>query len=381
MKKFLLLSVILVFVLVAKAQLSENDRNIALQLVQKNSSGIGLLPNDLDNSIITGTYIIPGSAIRMVYLQQSFRSIPVYNHLHVLAFKEDKLVSVAGNRIASIEQKIADDRSTPAISAIDAVQTASAESKVKIQEVIIPSAILRDGQKFEFGRLGVSSENIFAELIWFPIGERNEVKLVWQVFIAPQNTSDYWLIRVDAHTNTVINKENLTISCNWGDGDHSAKEHFAANAKTDQNSVASQNENKLTGENKPLVVNNVTYRVVKYPAESPQHPGGTPVTQNNPWTMSPGNATTLGWHYDGSIYYDSLRGNNAFAYEDRDANNLPGYSALSSTAQPNLTFDFVPDFTLEPIIRAPVPNQQFNTTNLFYWNNLMHDLSYIYGFR
>ena len=56
------------------------------------------------------------------------------------------------------------------------------------------------------------------------------------------------------------------------------------------------------------------------------------------------------------------------------------FSALSTTAQPNLTFDFVPDFTLEPVIRAPAPNQQFNTTNLFYWNNLMHDLSYIYGF-
>jgi hypothetical protein len=27
-----------------------------------------------------------------------------------------------------------------------------------------------------------------------------------------------------------------------------------------------------------------------------------------------------------------------------------------------------------------VPNQQFNITNLFYWNNLMHDMSYLYGF-
>ncbi len=380
MKKLLLLSVILAGFFVSNAQVSESDRNIALQLVQKNSSGIGLVQNDLDNSIITGTYIIPGSAIRMVYLQQSYRNIPVYNRLHVLAFKQDKLVSVAGSRIAVIEQKISNDRSTPAISVIEAVQTAAAESKVKIQEMIIPSAVLREGQRFEFGRLGVSSENIFAELIWFPVGEGNDVKLAWQVFMAPQNTSDYWLIRVDANTNTVINKENLTISCNWGDGNHSAKEHFAENKNADQNSLALLSETGTKEENEPDVVNNATYRVVKYPSESPIHPGGIPVIHTNPWTMSPGNATTHGWHYDGSIYYDSTRGNNAFAYEDRDANNLPGRSGLSSTAQPNLTFDFVPDFNLEPVVRTPAPNQQFNTTNLFYWNNLVHDLSYIYGF-
>ena len=371
---------------ITKAQVSENDRNIAMQLVQKNSSVIGLSQLDLDNSIIAGTYIIAGSDIRMVYLQQSYKNIPVYNKLHVLAFKNEKNVSVAGSRIAAIEQRISNDRNVPAITAVDAVQTAAAESKVKIQELIIPASILRGGQKFEFGRLGVSSENIFAELIWFPVGEGTDVKLAWQVFMAPQKTSDYWLIRIDALTNTVISKENLTISCNWGDGNHSTEEQFVhgilrtANEKTNQNSVALQSDNKVKEENKPYVVNNVTYRVIKYPAESPIHPGGGHQFHVNPWTMSPGNATTLGWHYDGSIYYDSTRGNNAFAYEDRDANNLPGFSGLSSTPQPNLLFDFTPDYTLEPPVRTPAPNQQFNTTNLFYWNNLMHDLSYLYGF-
>ncbi|MBK7560385.1 MAG: M36 family metallopeptidase [Chitinophagaceae bacterium] len=380
MKKFLLFLSLLVCVIVAKAQVNENDKNIALQLVQKNSAGIGLLQNDLDNSIITGTYIVPGTEIRMVYLQQSLKSIPVYNQLHVLAFKNDQLVSVTGSRIAAIEQKINNDRSTPLITAVDAVQTAATESKVKIQEMIIPVTITRAGQKMEFGKLGVSTENIYAELLWFPVRESNEVKLVWQVFMSPQNSSDYWLIRVDAITNTVISKENLTISCNWGDENHSPKDHLTEKEKTNQNSVAIDNETKLKKANRPFVVDNATYRVIRYPAESPIHPGGGHTFHNNPWTMSPGNATSLGWHNDGSVFYDSTRGNNAFAYDDRDANNLPGRSGLSSTSQPDLTFDFVPDYTLEPVVRTPAPNQQFNTTNLFYWNNLMHDLSYIYGF-
>ena len=134
-------------------------------------------------------------------------------------------------------------------------------------------------------------------------------------------------------------KKIMTISCNWGDGNHSPKDHFAAKEKTNQNSCCLDiSDNKVKEENKPFVVNNATYRVIKYPAESPHSSGWrTSVSHTNPWTMSPGNATTHGWHYDGSIYYDSTRGNNAFAYEDRDANNLPGRSGLSSTPQPDLT--------------------------------------------
>ena len=380
MKKTLLLLFALPGFLFSEAQVSNEDRSLALQLIQKNSSGIGILQSDLDNSFVAGTYNIPGSDIRMVYLQQSYKNIPVYNRLHVLAFRNEKLVSNAGSRINAIEQKISNDRSAPSISAIDAVQTAATESNIKIGEMIIPSAILQEGRKFEFGRLGVSLENIFAELIWFPAEDDNEVKLAWQVFIAPQLTADYWLIRIDAITNKVISKENLTISCNWGDGKHSPKDHFTAQKETNRNFVVLRNESKTKEENKPDVVNTATYRVIKYPAESPQHPGGGHQLVTDPWTMSPGNATTHGWHFDGTTYFDSTRGNNAFAYEDRDANNLPGRSGLTSTPQPGLTFDFTPDYNLEPTVRTPAPNQQFNTTNLFYWNNLIHDLMYIYGF-
>jgi len=380
MRKILLLSGAIIFSLFIHAQVSESDRNTALQLVQKNSAAIGLASNDLDNSIVTGTYIIPGSDIRMVYLQQSYRNIPVYNKLHVLAFKNEKAVSVAGQRVTAIESKTDNDRSAPVYTAIDAVKAAAEDCKASIQEMIIPTAILQEGRKFEFGRLGVSSEKIFAELMWFPLEENGAVKLAWQVFIAPLKTSDYWLIRVDALTNKVISKENMTISCNWGDGHHSPKEHFAATENTNKQKIVLQQDNNAKGTNSPSVVNNATYRVIKYPAESPQHPGGGHQLVTNPWTMTPGNATTHGWHFDGTNYFDSTRGNNAFAYEDRDANNLPGRSGLSSTPQPNLLLDFSPDYTLEPTVRTPAPNQQFNNTYLVYWNTLLHDLSYIFEF-
>ncbi|MGQ0739621.1 MAG: M36 family metallopeptidase [Bacteroidota bacterium] len=380
MRKNLLLTVFLFSAFSVFAQVSETDKATATDLVRKNSSAIGVSFQDIDNSIITGTYIIPGSDVRMVYLQQSYKGIPVYNQLHVLAFRNGKIVSTAGSRVLSIESKV-NSNGAPAIDPVKAVKTALTDINAEAKELIVPVNILNEGRRFEFGSLGVSTENIFAELIWFPVEDGKSARLAWQVFAAPQNSSAYWLIRVDAMTNTVISKEDLTISCNWGpEGTHDGHKHAAKEHQPSQKTFVEKRNNKENREYKNDLINTATYRVIRYPAESPIHPGGAPSLHTDPWLMSPGNATTLQWHDDGTITYDSTRGNNAFAYDDRDANNLPGRSGVSSTPLPNLTLDFVPDFTLEPTVRTPAPNQQFNTTNLFYWNNLMHDLSYLYGF-
>jgi len=375
MKKLFTIFLMLAFVLTSAAQVSETERQLAIDLAVKNKQAIGLSQTDISNSIVINTYIIPGTNIRMLYLQQGFKNIPVYNHLNVLAFKNDLLVSNTGSRIPEFDQRFKTFSETPGVKAVEALQTAMAATGVQPSGFIRPLKILNNGNKLQFGKLGVSAENISAELIWFPVDEGKTVKLAWQVFIAPTNSSDYWLVRVDAATNQMINKESLTVYCNWDAQGNSAGQHQDEPLPA---TVSTTESNQHAGT--PFVVNNASYRVIPYPAESPIHPGGAHTVLTNPWLMAPGNATTLGWHFDGSVYYESTRGNNVYAYEDRDANNLPGLAAVSSTAQPDLTFDFTPNYTLEPVVTAPAPNQQFNTTNLFYWNNLVHDLSYIYGF-
>jgi len=361
------------------AQVNDADKNQAVQLLQKNINAIQLAQHELDNSIVNNTYVIPDSEIRMVHLQQSHLGIPVYNKLLVLAFKNEKAVSVAGERISSIEQRIS-GTAHPEIDATVAVRTALSHVNASPKQLILPVNVSNGGQRYDFGTLGVSSEKIFADLMWFPKSE-SDIRLTWQVFVAPLNSSDYWLIRVDARTNEIIDKESMTISCHWGPENDNGHTHAKNDVvKKELPVLVLKNDNLPKWNYSPQVVNTATYRVVRYPAESPQHPGGVPSLHVDPWTMSPGNATTHGWHFDGNVHYDSTRGNNAFAYEDRDANNQPGYAGLTSTPQPSLTFNFVPDFTLAPTIRTPAPNQQFNTTNLFYWNNLMHDLFYLYGF-
>ncbi len=75
-------------------------------------------------------------------------------------------------------------------------------------------------------------------------------------------------------------------------------------------------------------------------------------------------------------------GNNVEAYLDRDANNAPDTtsgnglsSGHASAANQNFTFTF--DTTVSP---TTATNQAAVVTNLFYYNNIMHDFSYALGF-
>ncbi|TMI64832.1 MAG: hypothetical protein E6H07_02645 [Bacteroidetes bacterium] len=393
MRKILLLTALLVSAFFSQAQgIDEKDRSAALQLVNANKEKLGLSSDDISNLIVQSSYIIQGTNIRMAYMQQAYKGKPVFNKMLVLAFKNGSIVSQAGGLLGSMQDRTSNHSGDPVVKVNDALATALADRKVKVVSSINDPVQSRTSSRLVYGKLGVASEDITAELVWMPTNNEKQYKLAWQFFIAPNKSQDMWLVRVDANTNSVLGVENLTVYCNWDNKAHSVDEHYKDHATTSAineltNSIAKTFVTKHDGSKKnydwqyrPFVVNSAIYRVVKYPAESPQHPGGTPQTHTNPWTWAPGNATTLGWHNDGIADQNDTRGNNVIAVEDADANNTGGLLAISTTALPDLSFNFTPDFTVAPTQTTPVPNQQFNITNLFYWNNLMHDLTYLYGF-
>lgn len=380
MRKVLLLSVLLVCAFVSFAQVDNRAKEAALQLVRQNSAAIKLPLQGINDVFVSSTYQISGSDVTMVYLQQSFKGIPVYNQLKTLAFRGGRVVSDAGVFQESMEKLTGNASEFPGVSPVSALQSAFKEAKVEATEQAIPISVLENGRKFEFGKLGASQLNITAELIWVS-NNKGEYRLAWQVFLAPVKSSDYWLIRVDAQTGAVINKDNLTVTCKWDHEHHSIDQHFKENhnkksANSKLNYVLQRNDKSNKWEYKPFVITTATYKVVKYPAESPQHTGGTPSLHTDPWTMTPGNATSLKWHSDPTDY-NITRGNNVWAQEDANGNNGTGLPGTSTTALPNLTFDFTYDFTQAPSVAT---NQQAAIVNLFYMNNLMHDMAYTYGF-
>ncbi|NNF57272.1 MAG: T9SS type A sorting domain-containing protein [Rhodothermaceae bacterium] len=167
-----------------------------------------------------------------------------------------------------------------------------------------------------------------------------------------------WNVRVDAMTGTVLEVISWTDHDTWPQ--LSAAARAAHQPAADLAPVAPALPTMAAA-------GGPSYNVFASPAESPNH--GPQVMTNDPANAT---ASPNGWHDTGSATYTITRGNNAYAYEDRDANNLPGFSPDGGAG---LTFDFPFDDT-----EQPEDYEELAITNLFYWNNIIHDVTYQYGF-
>jgi Fungalysin metallopeptidase (M36)/Ig-like domain CHU_C associated/Secretion system C-terminal sorting domain len=372
------------------------DAVAAMKLVADNKAALQLTDEEISNSEVIYAYHNKFTDCELVYLQQHFKGLPIYNVVQTLAFKNNVLVSKAGNRIKYLNKFHGSTSKLPSVAASEALVAAAISKKLFVNQT--PKAIANtttNPNKVTFSNLGIAKEDITAELMWIPVeGSKEFVKLAWQIYLVQKTSSDYWVINIDAQTNRVISEQNLTVYCNFDDKKDNCNilkhEHnninkaSAARSTKTQPSAFVQNLKKSLRLNSPRIVNGATYRVVAFPAESPIHASATSSVVSNPWNLSgAGNlATTNKWHSVGAIDYNYTRGNNVWAQEDRNGNNGTAPTQVTSITPGTdpLNFEFVPDYTVDPTQTAPVPNQQFNTVNLFYWNNIIHDLTYQYGF-
>jgi len=347
------------------------DAKAAMELIGKNAPAIGLSKADLFDSRISDAYT-DESDVTIIYLQQTYKSIDVFNYVQTVAFQNDQLVSSTGKRIANIAQMANVKEAHASFSAGDAVKAAAIHLRIP-SPGFLTAAKQIGPQQFEFGDLGISSVSIKSKMIWLSNDTSKTATLCWQVEVQPNGSPDYWLVNVDANKGNVINKINLNVSCNWTKPKRYA-ESYTSNfdASTDLCDDDGEEQAEAT-------IDTAEYRVIPFPAESLHFPGGTPTVKKNPWTLagSGNKATTLKWNSNGTTTFDSTRGNNVLAQEDRNGNDGFGLGAVSTTKPPVLTFDFKPNFNVGPANRT---NQKFAITNLFYWNNIMHDISYQYGF-
>ena len=350
---------------------SSFNKEQALHLVSENAAGLGLTTADISGVLVSDAYFDKIANVNMVYIQQTYKGVPIYNSIKTIAFRNGKVVSNTGLFETKLSVRANVPNGLPVVSAAIAVDAAAKNVDRAILSSIIPIEN-NSPQKIEFPSYNVSQENITAKLLWVPNAD-GILHLSWQIKFLPVNTSDYWLINVDAKSGTVISKDNLTVYEKWSDyknhdNDGSKKQYQIPFSPEDR---SGNSTNSAGG----------SYRVVAYPAESPIHPGGIPQLVTDPFNNAgAGNAvTTLGWQNDGVTDYNYTRGNNVWAKDDHanDNETTIGLSAISSTPLPALTFDF--PFTEGA---APTSNNNFNfaLTQLFYWNNIMHDITYQYGF-
>ena len=372
---------------VSTSQTIEADKTAALGLVNKHKAALGLSADNLNNLTISSSYIDKTSGgIRIVYLQQTYQGVPIYNKIQALAFKNDNLVSNSG-RMENIAKPGKNAGIIPALSPESAIQAALTDRGLTSSQPAILLNTKENGQKLEYNNMGISRENITVQLMWVPSDDGKDLTLGWQVFIVPTSSSDYWLVRLNANDGKTLGITNLTVYCNWDDPAKKNNEVETPHQyifPTETAGLVSSNiftfrQDQKSAEkilNSPSIVGSASYLVIKYPTEAPSFAAAS--VHTDPWLLAAGNATSYKWHFDGTTNYTTTRGNNVWAKEDRAATNSnTGLPATSSTSPDPLTFNFPPNYTVAPTTAA---FQQFAITNLFYWNNLMHDISYLYGF-
>ena len=334
--------------------------------IAKHAAQLGFSATDLQNYRISDAYVDKLSGATIVYLQQTFKGVDVFNSIKTVAIKDNKVYSVAGSYINDIASFVKSKDVTAKISAADAVKAAAQHFALSPSAV---SAVKTSGNLVEFGKLNISTINVKAKQLWVYDDVANTATLAWQVEFQPLKKSDYWLVNVDALKGTVFSKINLTVSCDW---------QHPVNA-TSTEAVSQMAAVDAEAIDTSLIPEGSAYRVVPFPAESPDKIGGKLKFDVDPWKLAgEGNAaTTYKWYMDSLGSYDSTRSNNVLAQEDQNGDNGFGLGAHSQAPLPASLYPWQADFAADPT--AP-QNRKAAITNLFYWNNIMHDVSYQYGF-
>ena len=352
------------------SQTLTNEQTLKAKIA-KHETRIGISDGYLKDAHIKSWYKESKTNIEHIYIQQVYKGVEVYNQLISIAFKNDNLLYSSGKFIPGIEGKAG--TSTPSLSAQDAVLKAAAhlnlEGFIKNLEPISNS--LSTNNTIAFSPAGISKRDIETTL-YYTADSLGKLHLTWNVNIDVINKPDWWNVRVDALSGSIVEKDNWTVY------EHDGKEKGTlanTNNKTGAASAFNQAEDKFLAP--PSSVSSTTYYVIPFPADNRNV---TPFTLvKNPWESAGinNNAATYGWQYDGAADYIITRGNNVYAYDDSAHQNKPGRPAKSITPLPDLQFIAASDFTKQPTDSI---NRTAAVINLFYWNNLMHDVMYQYGF-
>ncbi len=331
---------------------------IAVDYLEGHAEELGLTFGDLADFTVADQYQSRHNGVTHIYLQQRLGGVEVVNGLINVNVLDDGRILNLGNKFVGDLAGKANAKS-PSLEPGAAVFVAAEHLGLKL--AVAPAVLEVVGgpsMEVRFDSAGISRNDIGARLNYLKLADGAAARLVWTVSIADVRNSDWWSIFVDTETGAVLDKFNATVN----DG---AKARFEAPRKASPRPAAKSDE---TGGGCTEC-----YNVFATPKESPDDgPRTFEIDPADP-TASP-----FGWHdtdgSDGAEFTDT-RGNNVAAQTDIDANNTFGPPDVRSEGGANLQFD-------DPLDLAdqPADYMEFAVSNLFYWNNIMHDITYRYGF-
>ncbi len=394
MKKSVLILAALFCVLASWAQqnlLFSPKATMAKELVKTKAATDGIALSDLDQMKVSSETYSNQSGITNVYFQQTVNGIPVFNAMMNVHVTRDNKLLTYGNRFVRVDAAARMGMTSPALTPEQAVNAA-------MTSLGMPAAGLLEKKQMGsapvyltvFDKGTWALEDIKVQLVYQPMEEKTEktekekksqqisgLRLAWQVEIYASDAKNYWSARVDAFTGELLDKNNYVVTCDFGNTNNETCNH-GLNEPHPGNAVPAYGFLNFKSVNNPVGSND--YRVYAPPVESPNHSTPAAPADGRTLVSNPANVTAspFGWHDTNGAAgaeFTTTQGNNVHAYTDIDANNVPD-AGSSPDGGANLIFDFPLDLTQAPSTYRPAA-----VTNLFYWNNYIHDFMYLYGFN
>lgn len=334
--------------------------DIALNYIRDNARALGLSADDLRDVIVTDRYTSRHNGVTHIYLRQRYNGIEVFGaDINVNVAADGSIINVGNSFLANLAAAVG--AQAPARSAVQAVAAAGRHLGLELNQAVEVVA-QRGGPAREvvLSDAGMAAQDIPARLVYQPVAP-GAVRLAWQLELEEPDGENWWLMTVDAETGQVLSQLNYVDHDNWGVP--VARTAGRAPLLGTAASVSSLPSAQTDG---------ATYNVYALPKESPNDGPRTLVVDPAHPVASP-----FGWHDTNGAAgpeFTITRGNNVHAYTDIDANNVPDPGS-SPDGGPGLVFDFPLDETLNPDGYRPAA-----VTNLFYWNNIIHDVFHGYGF-
>jgi len=340
--------------------IGQDKKAAGTQFLDSHKAELGISDSDIRNAVIADMYQSKHNGVTHIYYNQAYKGIPVYNAiLNLNITEEDEVLFYHNGFIPELESKVNTGKSL--VRAQDAIQSSALYLGIEKPD---QATMLKTGDRGElvFSPTNFSKGEIRARQVFFPLTD-NDVRLAWEVSFAQKNSSDTWSSKVDAVSGQVIELENRTVYCEHTPGQY--QKHGPSCIGHDH----AEAEVQLSETHSSMM--SASYRVYPVPLESPVHGPQELVTDPHDPTASP-----FGWHdMDGveGPEFTITRGNNVHAYNDADNDGASLDDEPDGGA--DLIFDIAHDTSLEPDF-----NRDADVVNLFYANNMIHDITYLMGF-
>lgn len=337
---------------------AQSAENTAIQHLRSNLEKLNLTEADISNYRVSDEVFTKHNGVTSIYLKQRYDDIEVFNGMiNVNILPSGEILSMGNKFIPNLAEKV--NGTTPQISMEAAIEAVQSKFEIETSAPILEKERISDTEA-TFQETGLALEPIKVRLNFQPMGE-DEVRLTWNVSYYELNAQNWWNARVDAVTGEVLHHYNQVIHCDFGvPGEVCHEDHVHTHAAVQEKTMVAP----------PPVSNG--YNVYAIPLETPNH--GDQSLEINPALPS---ASPFGWHdTDGAPGHEFTitRGNNVHAYHDIFNQNVA--VGGEPDGGDSLLFDFIYDENNT----NPYTQLDAATTNLFYWNNIIHDLWYQYGF-